>query len=120
MPGALVFSRSLTADLREKPPPSPPRARIWLPAGPGEGGGSLDRGDGPGQPAGWGQPGLPDGQIGDFCFKFDRFYKVFLQNFPGALRAPETFILVRVYGDFLSHRTPFRQILRFATPLMVF
>ena len=104
----LFRERPVQGTFERPPPPSPPRGRILLPAGSGEGGGvSLDRGDGPGQPAGWGQSGLPDGQMCDVCYKNDRFYKVIFENFPGGLRAPETFILVMVYGDFLSHRSHF-------------
>ena len=73
-----------------------------------QGGGVLawirgERGPAPGRPG----PGLADGQICDFGTEIDRFYKVFLQK--KSWRAPRarTFILVMVYGHFLSHRSPY-------------
>ena len=54
-----------------------------------------------------------------FCSINDRFYKGFAPKNPGALRAPQTFILLMVYGCFFDDLATFRRKSHFATPVRV-
>ena len=63
---------------------------------------------------------IPRAQNLQFCFIIDRFYKVIFAKNPGALRAPETFIIVMVYEDILIQNRNSDPKSHFATPLMVF